>query len=93
MTTELRKNSQRLRFEYWVDGVLLGISDYSIRTDGAVIIPHTEIDPAHGGQGHGTTMVRRVLDVLRSEGTNVVPACPFVAAFIDDHPDYADMVT
>ncbi|MEW6420481.1 MAG: GNAT family N-acetyltransferase [Deinococcota bacterium] len=37
-------------------------------------------------------MVQAALDDTRAQGCRVVPACPFVAAFIQKHPGYADLV-
>lgn len=40
----------------------------------------------------GGTLIRGTLDQLRARGTKLVPQCPFMAAFIDKHPEYADLV-
>ena len=38
-------------------------------------------------------VMRRILvDSARARGLSVVPLCPFVAAFIRRHPEYADLV-
>jgi predicted GNAT family acetyltransferase len=43
------------------------------------------------GRGIGSRLVRGVLDIARAEGLKVRPLCPFVAAYIDKHPEYADL--
>ena len=49
--------------------------------------------PAHlRGQGVGTQLARQALDWARSEGLKVVPLCPFVAEFIEQHPEYQDLL-
>ena len=40
----------------------------------------------------GSALVATALDDARSEGLEVVPLCPFVAAFIERHPEYQDLV-
>ena len=45
------------------------------------------------GHGVGSRLVQGALDDLRARGLAVVPLCPFVAGFIDRHPEYADLVT
>jgi uncharacterized protein len=55
-------------------------------------MPHTVIDPARRRQGLGAELVRGALDDLRRRGHRVVPSCWFVAEFIDDHPDYVDLL-
>lgn len=88
---ELRDNPARSRFELWSGDELVGLADYHSRDD-VVAIPHTEIDPKHGGLGYGSTMVRAVLDELRAKHQRVIPQCSFVAAFIERNPEYRDLV-
>lgn len=91
MSTEVRRNDTHARYEIRVDGDLAGIADY--HTDGDVLVfPHTEIDKARRGRGLGAELVRHALDDTRRRGLKVVPACSYVARFIDENPDYADLV-
>ena len=53
---------------------------------------HTEVPEASEGQGYGATLAEAALDFARRDGATVIPSCPFVAAFIERHPDYADLV-
>lgn len=79
------------RFEVRVDGEVAGFAEYVLR-DGRYVFTHTEIDPAHEGEGLGSTLARGALDQVRAEGAPVVPLCPFIAAWIERHPDYDDLV-
>ncbi|MFC6714248.1 GNAT family N-acetyltransferase [Branchiibius cervicis] len=36
--------------------------------------------------------MRFALDDLREKGVHVVPSCPYVRRWIDQHPEYADLV-
>ena len=81
----------RGRFEIEVDGVVLGFAEYR-RRPGVIAFMHTEIDPAHGGEGLGTLLVAAALDTARVEGLAVLPFCPFVRDFIDGHHEYLDLV-
>ena len=53
---------------------------------------HTEVPAALRGKGIGDIMARALLDYIRREGLTVLPYCPFVAAYIKRHRDYADLV-
>ena len=64
---------------------------YERRGD-ALAFVHTEVPRAAEGQGVGTALVRGALDHVRAQGGTMVPQCPFVAAFVDDRPEYADLV-
>lgn len=91
MTTTVRHDSGRSRYELVVDGALVGVADY--RVDGTTwTFSHTEIAPAHRGQGLGAELVRGALDDVRQAGGRVVPRCWYVADFIEAHPDYRDLL-
>ena len=83
--------SDRRRFEIEVDGAVLGFAEYR-RRPGVITFIHTEIDPAHEGEGLGTLLVKAALDTARAEGLAVLPYCPFVRGFIDRHREYLDLV-
>ena len=53
---------------------------------------HTEVPDALEGQGYGTALAEAALDYARQQGAKVRPSCPFVAAYIQRHPAYADLV-
>ena len=79
------------RFELHVDGELAGFAQY-VRRGGRLVFMHTEIGQAFGGRGLGGVLAAGALDAVRAEGARAVPLCPFVAAYIDKHPAYADLV-
>ena len=80
------------RYELRSGDEVVGFVAYRLR-DGVITLVHTEVDPAHSGQGHAATLVRGALDDARERGLRVVPSCPYVAAYIRKHPEYADLVT
>jgi len=51
------------------------------------------VPAAAEGQGHAAALAVAALDFARSEGKSVIPSCPYVAAYIGRHPDYADLVS
>ncbi|HWI21918.1 MAG TPA: GNAT family N-acetyltransferase [Baekduia sp.] len=76
-----------------VDGTAAGLIDYSIAGT-RYVIRHTEVFPAFEGTGVGSALVRFALDDVRArDGFEVVPICPFAAAWIMRHPEYAELVT
>ncbi|MGH9092377.1 MAG: GNAT family N-acetyltransferase [Acidimicrobiales bacterium] len=68
-----------------------GAAEYRRRGE-RVVFTHTLVDPAYEGRGLGSRLVQAALDDVRGQGATVVPICPFVAAWIRDHPGYADLV-
>jgi uncharacterized protein len=92
MTQEVRHAPERSRYELVVDGELVGVADYRPGPGGVVTFPHTVIAGHRRGQGLGAVLVRGALDAERAAGHTVVPTCWYVAQFIDEHPDYADLL-
>jgi uncharacterized protein len=87
----VRDAPEASRYEALLGDEVAGVSVYE-RDGETFVFLHTEVDPAFEGQGVGGTLVRGALDDVRRRGAQVVARCPFVHAFIDDHPDYQDLV-
>ncbi|MCL2394093.1 MAG: N-acetyltransferase [Acidimicrobiaceae bacterium] len=89
--TEVVKDEARRRYAILVDGKAAGAADFVVRGD-TVELPHTYVDPARRGQGLAGILIRHALDDIIASGRKVVPTCPYVRAWLDSHPDYADCV-
>ena len=90
MSIEVTDNASAHRYEISADGELAGYVTYR-RRPGRIVFRHTEIDDAFEGQGLGSRLARAVLDEAREHGEQVVPLCPFIAAYKRRHPEYADL--
>lgn len=89
LSTAVRDNAGRHRFELDADGHI-AFANYK-REGGVLTVMHTEVPKALNGKGIGSALVRGLLDLARAQGLKVVPLCPFVAAYMDKHPEYADL--
>jgi len=88
---EVIDDEQAGRYELRVGGRVCGVADYVL--DGTtMVLPHTVIDRSMRGRGLAAVLVRHVLDAARASGRSVVPSCWYVAQFIDEHPDYGDLL-
>ncbi len=87
----VRDNPDQNRFEISLDGALAGHAQY-VRRGGRIYFVHTEIEEGHEGAGLGSALARGALDATRERGEPVVPLCPFIRAYIDRHPEYAELV-
>ncbi len=81
----------RERYEASIDGRIAGHLSYQ-RTERLCVLTHTEVDLGFDDRGVADSLVRSALDDLRSDGTRVLPVCPYVAWWIGRHPDYASLV-
>jgi len=91
VTIEFADHPDARRYELRSGEEVVGFVDYRLAGD-VITLVHTEVDPAHSGRGHAATLARGALDDARSRGLAVVPSCPYVASYIDKHPEYADLV-
>lgn len=91
MSFLVEENPAKHRFEILVDDALAGFTAYLPRGE-VLVFTHTEVDDRYQGMGVGAALIQGTLDQIRARGGRVVPKCPFVAAFIQRHPDYADLV-
>ena len=88
---DLQHDEEGGRFVLRSAGATVGLIDY--RQDGDVLdLQHTEVMPEGQGKGIGTVLVRQVLDDIRSHDQQIIPSCPFVAKFVEEHQEYADLV-
>ena len=87
----VRDNPAAARYELFVAGELAGFADYVLSGE-TMTISHAQVEPRFEGRGLGSRLAAFALDDVRRRGLSVVPRCPFIAAYIKRHPDYADLV-
>jgi predicted GNAT family acetyltransferase len=90
MNDTVSNNPAQQRYELAVDGHVAA-SYYEI-ADGVITFVHTEVPPELGGEGIGSKLIKGALDQVRAEGLKVIAQCPFVKAYIEKHPEYADLL-
>jgi predicted GNAT family acetyltransferase len=91
VAADVRDNPAENRYEATVDGELAGFSTYRL-SGPRITLLHTEVDDAYEGQGIGKLLAEYVLDAARDAGLQVVPKCPFMAAYIKATREYVDLV-
>ena len=84
-------NPARHRYEAVLDGGVVGFSRYAVAGD-VITFLHTEVDPSVEGRGVGSRLAAGALDDARRRGLLVIARCPFIAAYIKRHRDYADLL-
>jgi predicted GNAT family acetyltransferase len=86
----VQHNTAASRYEAVVDGYL-SVCEYEI--DGArITFTHTVVPPELRGRGIAEQLVRAALADARAAGRKVVPACSYVAKFIERHQEFADLL-
>ncbi|MEF2976278.1 GNAT family N-acetyltransferase [Subtercola sp. YIM 133946] len=92
MSTEIENRHDQNRYVLLVDGEEAGLIDYQLRGD-AIVLVHTEVDPTQRLQGLAGELVKGALDDIRTTTSlKVVAQCPFAAHWIDEHPEYQELL-
>jgi predicted GNAT family acetyltransferase len=86
----VKHKPQAGRFEVEKAGHL-AVLEYQL-ADGKIIFTHIGVPDALGGQGLGSRLAVAGLDYARAQSLTVVPLCPFIAGYIQKHPEYQDLV-
>jgi uncharacterized protein len=76
------------RYELRLGERPIGLAAYHHHDD-RIAFTHTEIDAACEGRGFGTRLVQGAVEDARARGLEIVPLCPFVAAYVKRHPEDA----
>jgi predicted GNAT family acetyltransferase len=76
---ELERDGHVATLQYTVAGPVLALL-------------HTEIPEALRGSGIASTLAQTAFDWARANHMKVDVVCPFVAAFLENHPEYSDLV-
>lgn len=86
----IEHDRQRHRFTLQVDGDQAEL-DYLLQ-DGRLVVTHTSVPAAIGGRGLAARLLAAALEHARAQGLKVVPACSYAAVFVQQHPEYADLL-
>ena len=79
------------RYELRLGDRVIGFAAYRRRNDRIVFI-HTEVDSSYEGRGLGNRLAEAALEDVRGKGLVAVPLCPFIARYIQQHPEYNELV-
>jgi predicted GNAT family acetyltransferase len=78
------------RFEIAQDGRIAYL-EYNL-TGKVLQLIHSEVPEALRGHGMASELAKSALDWARENGVKVDVVCPSVAAYIEKHPEYSDLL-
>jgi len=87
----IRDDPENHRYVLELGGEVAGLAVYHLRGSRLYFV-HTEIHSGHEREGLGSALARGALDDVRGQGAKIVPLCPFIASWIQRHPDYEDLI-
>ncbi|MFH8484128.1 GNAT family N-acetyltransferase [Streptomyces longisporoflavus] len=89
--TEIRDDRARGVLEARAGGEVVGkIVYFTLDAPESALVPvHTEVEPAHEGEGIAGSLARELYALAAGEGIAVAPLCPYVVKWAERHPDEA----
>ena len=73
-------------------GDLIPRIEYINTKNGEIYLTHTEVPSALEGKGVGSSLVRLALEDIERQQLRLVPLCPFVAGYVQKHPEWKRLV-
>ena len=86
-SVRIERNDAAERYELTLDGEVVGFAQFRT-SPGRIVFTHTVVEPEHEGHGFGSRLAKFVLDDAVARGDRIVPLCPFIAAYLREHPGY-----
>lgn len=84
-------NEEKKQYEFHV-GEYIPKIEYIKTATGEIYLTHTEVPVALEGQGIGSQLIKKALVDIEEKGLRLVPLCPFVAGYIQKHPEWRRIV-
>ncbi len=85
--SDIRLNVLANRFEVTLGDAAIAILEYQIAGKN-IIFTHTEVPVEYEGQGIAGKLAHVALEYAKNEGYKVQALCPYVAAYVRQHPEY-----
>ncbi|MEV8321333.1 GNAT family N-acetyltransferase [Streptomyces sp. NPDC059900] len=88
---EIRDDRARGVLEARADGEVVGkIVYFTLDAPEPALVPvHTEVQPAHEGEGIAGAMARELYAMAAREAVAIAPLCPYVVKWAERHPQEA----
>jgi predicted GNAT family acetyltransferase len=88
---EVDDDPEHLKFEASLNEDAVADLHYTFVGERMVLL-HTVVRYAYRGHGIATELISKALDDIRTTGRKITVECPIVRAFIDQYPEYEDLV-
>jgi hypothetical protein len=90
MPNSVRDNAAGQRYEMDLEGKSAFVT---YRRRGSVMtLMHAEVPHELSGRGWGSALAQGTLQLARSQGYKIIARCPFIAHYIQKHPEFHDLL-
>jgi uncharacterized protein len=66
---------------------------YDATRPGTLELHHTFVPESARGRGVGERLVTAAMDHARETGVKIIPTCPFVRSWVEEHPEVRDLIS
>ncbi len=88
---QLSNNKREFRFEGLFENGEKATLEYRW-LKGSMVLMHTLVPASLSGKGAGSALVKYVLGHAREHHLKIIVYCPFVAKYMQSHPEYNDLI-
>lgn len=88
---DFKINEEGKQFELHVNGGFAFVEYY--REGEKIFLTHTETPEALRGKGIAAELIKRTLQCAKDNVLTVVPLCSYVAHYINEHPEWNDILS
>ena len=89
--SNFKVNEEGQQFELHVPGGIAFVEYY--RQGEKIFLTHTETPIHLRGKGIAGRLIERTLKCIQDNGLTVVPLCSYVAHYINEHPEWNDILS
>jgi Predicted acetyltransferase len=84
-------NTVENQYEFHIDDYIPKV-EYIKSVNGEIFFTHTEVPGPLEGQGIGSQLIEKALADIDKKRLVLVPLCPFVARYINTHPEWSYII-
>ena len=88
---DVDNDEEHFKYEAWINEEVVANLDYRLDDEKIVLIA-TSVKYAYRRHGIATELIAKTLDDIRTTGRKIIVICPVVRAFIDQYPQYEDLL-
>lgn len=88
---QIQNDTANHRFFAELPGGNKALLEYNMPQPDTIEFTHTFVSESYRKRGVATELVKQALEYAQDEGYRVIPTCPFVANYIDQHSQYESL--
>jgi predicted GNAT family acetyltransferase len=88
---DVDNDEEHFKYEAWINEEVVANLDYRL-DDERIVLISTSVKYAYRRHGIATELIARTLNDIRTTGRKIIVICPVVRAFIEQYPQYEDLL-